>query len=1123
MLLDFFPRCKKVFFLISLLAMSCIVMAQRIVSGSILDENQKPVSEVTVMVKGTTRQTLTNQNGKFSIEASDQDTLVISHISFLLLEVKATQAENISLVRNAKNLSEVVVTALGVKKELKKIGYSVQEIKGEELVKARDQNPVTGLTGKIAGLSVGPSAELLRKPVVLLRGNEINLYVVDGIPISSDTWNISPDDIESITVLKGPTAAALYGSRAQAGAILITTKKGIRNRKGWTVEINSTNSIDDGFLAFPRVQTEYGPGENALYAFGDGKGGGLNDNDYVVWGPKFQGQLLPQYDGVYDPSKTYPVTFPGGYVYGATTNHIIPTPWVARGKNNLENFLRTGFQTTNNISLSASGDNYNLRFSLSHSYQQSIIPNMELNISNFNMYGSFNPSKRLKIEANLNYNRQYTPNYPDVDYGPNSLIYNISVWTGADWDVLSPDIKGEWQPGKIGTQSVFAEYQRYHNPWFMVNEWLRGHHKTDVYGYVSANFKINDNLNVTGRTQVTTYGLLRTEEMPYSAHPYSREGNKGDYREDHRNLFENNTEVLLNYNYTIKKFLNLSGFVGGNIRSFSYNSNFTSTDYLSVPGVYSFSNSLNPVQANSFSSDMRVSSGYYSLDASLGKYATISTTGRVDKSSALPQNHNSYFYPSVSVASVISDYVHITDIISFLKIRASYAAVHGDATQPTIGMAPYSTISAFGHPDQDPRGPIYNYPLDYGNNYLSPYGGPDYSLIPVYSTGKAYNNQPSAAYSDVIVDPNIKTFNRVNYEAGVDIKFLKNRLGLSATAFQYIDGPRILPNAISPTTGYTTYYINALKTKKTGFEFSVSGRPLQTSNGINWDVLVNVSTFQDRYTELPPGQQIYASYFTTADIKKTLPNGSYYSDRVDALYTSAFVRTEDGQIINDAAGKPLNNPKAQFLGYLNGKYQWSIYNKFSWKTLSIGFQFDGNVGGVTSDYMHNKTMRGGRNIETAEGALGAARSQDNDHAGDPNWHGAYVGEGVVVSNGVAINYDDYGNITNYKDLQFAPNTQVTQVQDYVSKYYGIDESNLMSKTFAKLREVTISYDLPGKLLNKSFISKVTLSLVGRNLIYFYKDARFKDVDLDQYNYEESLTGLQSPTTRRYGFNINIVF
>jgi TonB-linked SusC/RagA family outer membrane protein len=1119
MLLELFPRCKKLSLFIFFLTMSYIAMAQRIVSGSVVDENKKPVAEATIAVKGTTRQTFSDAQGKFSIEAKDDDVFVISHISFFTIEIKAADAGTISLISNAKNLSEVVVTALGVKKELKKIGYSVQEVKGDELVKARDQNPITGLTGKVAGLSVGPSAELLRKPVVLLRGNEINLYVVDGIPISSDTWNISPDDIESITVLKGPTAAALYGSRAQAGAILITTKKGNKSRKGFTVEFNSTNSFDIGFLAFPRVQNVYGPGENALYAFGDGKGGGLNDNDYDVWGPKFDGQLIPQYDGEYDPTQTYTTTFPGGLKY---TSHIKPTPFVARGTNNLENFLQTGFQTTNNIALSAAGDNYNLRFSLSHSYQQSIIPNMELNITNFNLYGSFSPSKRLKIEANMNFNRQYTPNFPDVDYGPNSLLYNVSVWTGADWDVLSPDIKGMWQSGKIGVQSIFAEYQRYHNPWFMVNEWLRGHYKTDIYGYASANFKINKNLNVTGRTQVTTYSLLRTEKMPYSAHPYGREGNKGDYREDHRNLFENNTEVLLNYNYTVKKFLNLSGFVGGNIRSFNYNSNFTSTDYLSVPEVYSFSNSLNPVQSNSFASDMRVYSGYYSLDASFDKYATLSVTGRVDKSSALPENHDSYFYPSVSVASVISDYIHLPEVISFLKVRGSYAAVHGDATQPTIGMAPFSTISAFGS-TQSTGNSLYDYPLAYGNNYLSPYGGPDYSLIQVYSTAKLYNNQPASVYSDAIVDPNIKTFNRVNFEEGFDIKFLTNRLGLSATAFQYIDGPRILPNPISPTTGYKTYYINALKTKRVGYEFSLSGTPIKMANNIAWDVLLNVSTFQDKYIELPPGQDTYAQYFTTEKLKKTLPNGAYYSDRVDALYTSAFVRTAEGQIINDAAGKPLSNPVPQFLGYLNAKYQWAVYNKVSWKNLTLGFQFDGSVGGVTTDYMHNKTMRGGRNIETAEGAFGTARESDNAHAGDPAYPGVYVGEGVVVSNGVAINYDNYGNIINYKDLQFAPNTHATQVQDYVSKYYNVSEANLMSKTFAKLREVTLSYDLPDKVLQKTFITKVTLSLIGRNLIYFYKDQRFKDVDLDQYNYQENATGLQSPTTRRFGFNINVIF
>lgn len=1087
-----------------------LVHAQQSITGKVVSAKDKePIAGISVIVKGSSTGTSSNLSGEFTIRAKEGDILVLSGVGFERKEITITGSEEVTVALNesSNGLSEVVVTALGIKKEVKKLGYAVQEVKGEDLVRARDQNPVTGLTGKVAGLSVGASAELLRKPTVLLRGNEITLYVVDGIPISTDTWNISPDDIESYTILKGPAAAALYGSRAQYGAILITTKKGTK-RKGFTVEFNSTNSIDKGFLAFPRVQDEYGPGANATYAFGDGKGGGKNDNDYDVWGPRFEGQLIPQYDGEYDPNQTYVTSFPGG-TNQDYTGHIKPTPWVARGKNNLNRFLRTGFQSTNNIALNATGDNYNLRFSLSHSYQQSYIPNMDLNITNFNMYGAFNPSSKLKIEANLNYNRQYTPNFPDVDYGPNSLIYNVGIWTGADWDVQSADIKGRWQAGKTGRQSVFAEYQRYHNPWFMVYEWLRGHYKNDLYGYVSANYKIDNHLNVTARTQATTYGLLRTEKMPFSAHPYSREGARGDYREDHRNLFENNTELQLAYNYNVHRFLNLSGIVGSNMRSFTYNSNFTSTDYLNVPGVYSFSNSLNPVQANSFSSDMRVFSAYYSLDASIDKYATISTSGRIDRSSALPKAHNSYFYPSVSVSSVLSDYIQLPAAISFLKVRGSFAAVHGDATSPTVGMAPFSTISAFGH---TPEGnSLTDYPLDYGNNYLSPYGGPDYSLMAAYSTGKQYNNQTSAVYSNNMFDPNIKTFNRVNYEEGVDVKFLQNRLGLSATAFQYIDGPRILKNQVSTATGYDGYFLNALVTKKTGYELTLMGSPLKMQNGLFWDVMINWSTFQDKYKELPPGQTTYNTFYKVGD-------------RVDKLYTSAFVKTTDGKIIHDNAGKPLNpNPVSQFLGYLNADYQWSIYNKIGYKGFTLGFQFDGSVGGVTSNYMHNKTMRGGRNIETVQGKLGVARKADNDNAGNKNFAGIYVGDGVVVSNNIPINYDNDGNIINYKDLQFAANTTPTHVQDYVSKYYGIDEANLMSKTYAKLREVTITYDLPVALLKRSFINRASISLIGRNLIYFYKDKRFKDVDLDQYNYALGATGLQSPTTRRYGLNLNVVF
>ncbi|MEP7319991.1 MAG: SusC/RagA family TonB-linked outer membrane protein, partial [Panacibacter sp.] len=688
-------------------------------------------------------------------------------------------------------------------------------------------------------------------------------------------------------------------------------------------------------------------------------------------------------------------------------------------------------------------------------------------------------------------------------------LYNIAVWTGADWDVDAPDIRAIWKPGKVGTESVFAEYQRYHNPYLMVQDWQRGHYKNDIYGYVSANFKINQHLNALARTQISTYNLLRTEKMPFSAHPYGRDQALGDYREDHRNLFENNTEVQLNYNYNIGHFLNLSGLGGGNIRSFAYNSNFSSTDYLNVPNVYSFSNSKNAVQANSFASDMRVLSVYASMDASLGKYATIAATGRIDKSSALPVNSSSFFYPSVSVASVISDYVKLPSVISFFKIRGSYAAVHGDATSSTVGVAPFNSISAFGN---SPSGnSLFDYPLDYGNNYLSPYGGPDYSLSSAYSTSKPYNNQTAAYYTSNLYDPNIKTFNRVSFEQGFDIKFLRNRLGFSATAFQYLDGPRILQNPISTASGYSYYYLNALKTKKTGYEFSLTGTPVRLRNGFSWDVLVNVSSYQDRYNELPPGQTIYNTFYQKGD-------------RVDKFYNSAFVKTADGQVIHDAAGKPLKNPVAQYLGNLNADYQWSVFNKVGFKGLSLSFQFDGSAGGVTTDYMRNKTMRGGRNMETVEGALGVARRADNDHAGDVGFKGIYVGEGVVVSNNVPINYDSKtGAILNYDQLKFTANTQVTHVQDYVSKYYNISEANLMSKTFAKLREVTISYDLPAKWLTGKLISKASVSIVGRNLIYFYKDKRFKDVDLDQYNYSLSGTGLQSPTTRRFGFNFNVVF
>ncbi|MCZ4222562.1 SusC/RagA family TonB-linked outer membrane protein [Pedobacter rhodius] len=1090
----FYPQLKRLVFFVWCCLSPFILFAQNKISGTVNDETNQPLSGVSVMIKGSKSGTTTDNYGRFLLTANPGQVLEFRFLGFVTQEITVNNNNDavvVKLVGDNKTLNEVVVTALGVKKENRKLGYAVSTVKGEDLTLARDPNPITGLIGKVAGLSVGPSAELLGAPNVSIRGNTISLYVVDGFPINTDTYNISPDDIETYTVLKGPAAAALYGNRASYGAILITTKKGNKNKKGLTIDINSSTVLNSGFLAFPRVQHSYGAGENTFYQFVDGKGGapGGVDADYDIWGPYFNGQLIAQYDS--------PV------INGVRQ----PTPYTARGANNLTNFLRTGYQTNNNLALTSNGDNYTIRFSASQQHQDSYIPEQYLDIANANIYASFNPSPRWKFEGNVNFNRQTTDNFPDVQYGPNSLIYNLAIWTGADWDVNAPDIKAIWQPGKVGIQQQFAEYTRYHNPWFMVKEWTRGHYKNNTTGYLLANYKINDNLNATLRSQIDTYNILRTEKMPFSAHPYGREGNEGDYREDRRDLFDNNTELMVNYDYTIKNFVNLSGLIGGNMRNMSYNSNWVSTDYLNVPGVYAFSNSKNPVQATSFSSGMRVLSAYYSLDASFGKFATVSTTGRIDKSSAF-QVPTTYFYPSLSIATVISDYVKMPSFISFLKARASYSNIRSDATATTIGPAPFSSITAFGG---STGSSLFNNPLGYGTTYNSPYNGPDYSLNTSYATSKPYNSQTAGYASDYLYQNGIKTSTRVNYEEGFDIKFLKNRLGFSGTAFQYIDGPRILPNAISTSTGYTVEYLNALKTKKTGYEGSLSGDVFLNPDGFSWNILANISTYKEVYKELPQGQSTYATFFKAGD-------------RTDKLYGTAFVRTPDGQIINDAAGKPLVNPTAQFLGNEIGKFSWSIYNKFQYKNYSLGIQFDGSVGGVIIDYMHNKTMRGGANAETAEGALGAARYQDWLNFGKAGYNGTYVGEGVTISNGTAINYDsNTGAVLNYAALQYAPNTRVAFVQDYVSKYYNVDEANLMSKTFTKLREVTLGYTFPKELLAKSFIQKASVSLYGRNLLYFYKDKRFKDVDLDQYNYATASTGLQSPTVRSYGINLNISF
>jgi len=1032
------------------------------IEGTVKTSKGESLPGATIMIKGSTSGAITDVNGKFSVSAQAADVLVISFIGFETQEIAvgAQSVINVTLNESGQQIEGIIVTALGIEKQKSTIGYAIGDVKGSDLVKAREPNAINALTGKVAGLVIGSSSEILGAPNVLLRG-VTPLYVVNGIPVQSDTWNINPDDIESYTILKGPTAAALYGSRGQNGAIQITTKRGTSNKREFSVDFNSSTMFEKGFLAIPEVQDEYGPGDHGKYAFVDGRGGGTNDGDYDIWGPKLDGQLLPQYDSPIDP----------------VTGERIPTPWIPRGKDNLKRFLETGLLSTNSIAIASSNQKYDLRFSGSYSYQKGIVPNTSLNMTNFSLAGGYNISKKLRVEANMAYSRQFTPNIPDVSYGPNSIIYNMIAWGGADWDI--DDMRDYWQPGKEGVQSIYAEYQRYHNPYFMAYEWLRGHYKTDLNGYISAKYKFTDHLNLIARSAVTSYDLLRTEKMPFSAHPYGREAGLGDYREDKRSLFENNTDILLSYDQYIVPKLSVHASAGGNLRSYSFRSSYATTDYLNVPEWYNLSNSKNPVMSYNYYAPMTVLSGYALADFTYNDFATLSLTGRWDKNSTLPADNNVYFYPSVSTSIEVSKLIDIPTVKSW-KIRGSYANVGSALTTSMIG--PTSDV------------------LDYGASYYSPYDGPSYINSPSYGIS-LIQGLASASYTGTITNPNIEPSFSSAWEAGTDVSLLDNRLGFDFTYFSTIDGPAIFALPISNASGFGYALVNGIKVQRKGVEISVNAVPVYQPGGLKWDISANYSTNQSYLKEIYPGVENYNIYLKVGD-------------RMDKMYGSDFVRNAEGKLINDASGRPIRNSVTQFLGYTNADWAGAMRNTFTYKAVSFSFQIDGRFGGTILDYVEKKTYQGGRHIATVEGAMGEARA--NDILGIKS----YIGEGVVVSNGAAIEYDADGKITNSNELEFAPNTTATYVQDYISRYYGTDASTSISRTFVKLREVVLTYNLPQTFLKKSLIQQASISFVGRNLLYF---AERSDIDIEQYTGNSGYSGLQTPTTRRFGFNINLTF
>lgn len=1083
--------------------------------GRVAGPDGAPLNGVTVIVKGTPQHAFTDGDGQFYFKDNNENaTLAFSCVGYESQELPVGGHLNLSVILKPGKgeLSEIIVTALGIKKEARRIGYAVQEVKGAELTRAREPDVFNSLEGKVAGLTIGTSPELLGRPVIVNRGTKDMLIVVDGVPVNSDTWNINADDIENMSVLKGPNAAALYGFRGQNGAIIISTKKGSRDLKGWQVNFNSTTMLEKGNTVLPVDQNEYGRGTKFVYSFGDG----LDDhnNRLPTWGPRIEGQLVKQFNSPYN----------------AATGTRTPTPYNSVGANNYKNFLEAGLLNSDNISLSSSGSNSDIRMSYSHVYQKGTDPNTKLNMDNLNINADYNINSRVKMEANLNLNVQYTPNIPDANYGPNSYVYMFNVYGNAAYDVR--DLKNYYQTpmGLPGIRQYSENYGRSNNPYFMAKEWLHGHFKTDIYGYIKLDYKITDDLNASIRTQVTTWNQERNEKVPAGAIlnqylPWYYWGWFGDYREDRRNLLENNTDLLLNYNKKLSDW-NLSANLGASERSFRYSSSYGTTVDLAIPGLYSLTNSQTQALSFNWSSNMQVYSGYYSLDLGYKNYFNISNTGRVDHVSTLPSANNTFFYPSVAISTNLADYMHLPAAISYLKLRGSYADVRGALTS---SQAPSAYALANGY--LQGSGVTTNTLLGYGTENYTSYDGPTYANQSGYTPSTYYNNQPAISYSTTKSDPNLKSYDVKSTEAGLDFRLFHNRLGLDATYFTTKNGPQIYALALASSTAYGAQNINGIVTVKKGWELTLNATPVKTSGGFSWETILNWSTYKETLNSYPGVAGL------------TIGNHTYFTgERLDNFYSTGFVRDGQGNIVY-SGGSPLSSPGGIknniFLGHLNPDFTFGFNNRFSYKSFSFSFQIDGRVGGKIYDYTWYHAMNGGQAIESAQGELGTGRRADWEAAKANGgtlpaasvYSGTFVGKGVVIKSGTPT-YTS-GQINNLKDVQFAPNTTPTIVQNYLSGGLGgsFDEYYMISRTFVKLREVQIAYSFPRKTLGRSFIKSATISLVGRNLLYF---AKRKDFDIDQYASgfnasDRSSTGtsadvnLSSPTFRRYGFNVNLGF
>ncbi|WP_346861570.1 SusC/RagA family TonB-linked outer membrane protein [uncultured Draconibacterium sp.] len=1006
------------------------------ISGKVTDQTGMYLPGVTVMEKGTNTGTVTNSEGIYTLTTSKNATISFSFIGFKVKEVQVLDKEviDVELEEDIQAIDEVIVTALGISQEKKSLGYATQEVKSEVLTSVNAPNMGSMLSGQVAGLTVNTKTGMFQNPEFILRGKS-PLIVVDEIPVETDFFDLSSADIENIVVLKGPTASSLYGSRGRNGAILITTKKAAK--EGLNITVSNSTMVSAGYTVFPETQTEYGNGSNGQYEFWDGQDGGISDGD-MIWGPKFSDNLeIPQWNSpIYDNVTNQTIEWWGdvsGTQYDDKSRYSrVPIAWEYH--NNLKDFMRTGIISTTNFSVSSKTKNASTRFSGFYQSERGRVPNSNLKTGGVTFNGLYNLSTNLILDTKLSFNKVYSPNYPRYGYGPKNHMYTILIWMGDD--VNGEDLKNHmYIPGQEGYRQANFNYAWYNNVYFAANELNQKHDRNTVNGQVKLKWDITKHLSLQGRSSAVLKHTFEDRESPKSYLNYG-DPREGDYKTWNTDQVNVDNDVLLSYKNDFSEKFGLNVNAGASMFYKKYQQEYNATDGLVVPWVYSLNNSLGNVKASTDYQEREIRSVFGTLTMDMLNTFFLTVTARNDWSSTLPESNNSYFYPSVSLSTLVSNLVDLPEAVNYIKLYGSWAEVSSD---------------------------------------LSPY-----QISSYYSNSGIYDGNSRVSYPGTIVNPNIKPEKSTSFELGLSSVYFNKRLSVDFTYYNIVDENQIINLDISEASGFSSRKVNGNQYTTNGFEVMINANPVK-KNDFRWDLGLNWTTSVKKLTGIYGGEEKYGNYSL--------------NERIDNYYATGWMKTVNGElIVSEANGLPSKDPNAQMFGHLDPNWKFGFQNHFKYKNLSLDVDIDGSIGGVIRSLTVEKMWWGGKHPNSVE------YRDAEYAAGQPIYVPTAVnvigGELTTDTDGNVIS-DTREYQTNTTAVSWQTWSQNYPYRAKVSEDESETFANVFDRSYIKLRKVAFKYDLTD-LIHVNAFKQIEATAYGYNLA-MWKKAQIIDPDYGDDN------------------------